>query len=313
MNYKHIQEVDFSKDFILPCKKDDLKSIEKFLPIKKPDFDGSFLSYQLIYGTNGNRIYLIGLGEEKNTSQIEACFQKLAFENSKNWENEIQFFAENLDAKAVQKAIIENGGNAEVFPVDLRNDAEIQSLIQFLQSKDRLDIVINNAGKSIRRPLTESLDRYHDFSRTMAINYEAPIKLMLALIPKLAKHNGHVVNVSAMNVLMAPAPYWAAYQASKSAFDQWVRSASPEMEYMGVHVSSVYLPLVRTRMIAPTKAYEKAPAMSPEHVAKIICRSLLKKKRTFKPWWSIFGEIGSVMFRRTWERSMRRQIRKKSH
>lgn len=214
---------------------------------------------------------------------------------------------------SVQKEIIKNAGNAEVFPVDLRNDDEIQSLIQFLKSKECLDIVINNAGKSIRRPLAESLDRYHDFSRTMAINYEAPVKLMLALLPKLSKGNGHVVNVSAMNVLMAPAPYWAAYQASKSAFDQWLRSASSEMEHMGVHVSSIYLPLVRTRMIAPTKAYEKAPAMSVDHVAKIICRSLLKKKRTFKPWWSIFGEMGSVLFRRTWERSMRRQIRKKSH
>lgn len=106
MKYKHIQELDASKDIILPCKKDDLKSIEKFLSIKKPDFDGSFLTYQLIYGKNGNRIYLLGLGEEKNAAQIEASFQKLAFETNKNWENEIQLYAENLDDKTVQKAII---------------------------------------------------------------------------------------------------------------------------------------------------------------------------------------------------------------
>lgn len=106
MNYKHIQKLDLSKDFILPCKKDSVETIKQFLPIENPDFDGSFLTYQLIYGKDGNRIYLVGLGEDKNTSQIEATFRKFAFETQKNWNSEIQLYAENLDDKAIQKAII---------------------------------------------------------------------------------------------------------------------------------------------------------------------------------------------------------------
>lgn len=106
MNYKHTQKLDLTKDFILPCKKDNLAAIQQFIPIEKPDFDGSFLSYQLIYGTNGNRIYLVGLGEDKNASQLEDSFRKFAFETQKYWNSEIQLYAENLDAKAVQKTII---------------------------------------------------------------------------------------------------------------------------------------------------------------------------------------------------------------
>ena len=211
---------------------------------------------------------------------------------------------------SIQNKIKSSGGTAEVFAADLRNDNEIQSLIHFLNHQSRLDVFINNAGKSIRRPLADSLDRYHDFSRTMAVNYEAPVKLMLALLPKLQENSGHIINVSAINVLMAPAPFWAAYQASKSAFDQWFRSAGPEIEHMGIATTTVYLPLVRTRMIAPTKAYDNMPAMSPDHVAKIIGKCILTRKRRYKPWWSFFGEIGSVLFRRIWELSARIIVRK---
>lgn len=208
----------------------------------------------------------------------------------------------------VKKKIVESGGVAEVFVADLRNDDEIESLIEFLKNQERLDYFVNNAGKSIRRPLLESLDRYHDFSRTMAINYEAPVKLMLALLPKIKENSGHIINTSAINVLMAPAPYWAAYQASKTAFDQWFRCAIPEIEKLGVNTTTIYLPLVKTRMITPTKAYEKLPAMKPNHVAKIICKCMITKKRVHKPWWSFFGELGSVVFRKTWEWYTRKQV-----
>jgi len=209
---------------------------------------------------------------------------------------------------SIKQNITKKGGNATLFVADLRNDDEIQSLIQFLHQQSRIDFFINNAGKSIRRPLIESLNRYHDFSRTMAINYEAPVKLTLALLPKLKQHSGHIINISALNVLMAPAPYWAAYQASKSAFDQWFRSFGPEIEQLGVSTTSIYLPLVRTRMITPTKKYNKMPAMMPNHVAKIICKYMIHKKRTYKPWWSFTGIFGSVLFRKICEWAFRKQI-----
>lgn len=199
-----------------------------------------------------------------------------------------------------------------IFPVDLTNDEQIQNLINELSKlPDGIDVFINNAGKSIRRPMFESLERFHDFERTMSLNYFAPVKLMLALIPILQKNKGHVINVSAVNVLLIPAPFWTAYQSSKTAFDQWFRCAAPEIEAADISTTSVYLPLVRTRMIEPTAEYKNAPAMSPDHVAKIVCRSIYARRKIFKPWWLIFGQIASVIFRRPAEFFMESWVRKK--
>jgi leucyl aminopeptidase len=106
MKYTNIQQIDTTKDFILPCKKGELKSIQQFSPIENPDFDGSFSTHQLLYGTTGNRIYLVGLGEDKNASQLENTFQKFAFETQKYWGEEIQFFADNLNDDAILKSVI---------------------------------------------------------------------------------------------------------------------------------------------------------------------------------------------------------------
>jgi len=145
----------------------------------------------------------------------------------------------------------------------------------------------------------------------MAINYFAPVQLLLSLIPILKRNKGHIINVSTVNVLLVPFPYWAAYQASKSAFDTWFRSVAPELNAMGIATSSVYLPLVKTRMILPTKAYQKLPAMSPEHVAKIICRLICTRKRKYRPWWMLPGQFASIMFRGIWETAVPAVLKKK--
>ena len=199
-----------------------------------------------------------------------------------------------------------------ILPVDLTNDEQIENLLNELKSlPNGIDVFINNAGKSIRRPLFESLERFHDYQRTMSLNYFAPVRLMLGLIPILQKTQGHVINISAVNVLLIPAPFWTAYQSSKTAFDQWFRCAAPELAAAHIAATDIYLPLVRTRMIAPTAEYNNAPAMSPEHVAKIICVSIYTRRRIFKPWWLIFGQIASVIFRRPSEIFMDSWVKKK--
>lgn len=106
MTYKYSKTLDTSKDFILPCRKDQLDVVKEFLPIEKPDFDGSFSTYLLLYGKAGNRIYLVGLGEEKHSSQLESTFQKLAFDTKKNWNKSIQVYAEDLNEDEIRKATI---------------------------------------------------------------------------------------------------------------------------------------------------------------------------------------------------------------
>ncbi|WP_215114593.1 SDR family NAD(P)-dependent oxidoreductase [Exiguobacterium sp. s70] len=185
-----------------------------------------------------------------------------------------------------------------VFPADLRNEEERKGLLAFLhQLTNGLDVVVSNAGISINRPIAQSLDRYHDFTRTMALNYFAPVQLLLSLIPMLAKNNGQIINVSSINVLLFPIPYWAAYQASKTAFDTWLRSAEPELKVKNIYTTSIYLPLVRTPMIKPTIAYQSSPAMSPVHVAEMIGHALYTKRKVYKPWWLILGQWASVVFR----------------
>lgn len=204
---------------------------------------------------------------------------------------------------AMKKEIESKAATATIFRADLRNKEEIEGLLILLhQLPDGLDFIVSNAGKSIRRSINDSLDRYHDFTRTMAINYFAPVQLLLSVIPLLQKNQGQIINISTVNVLLIPFPHWSAYQASKSAFDTWFRSNAPELNTMGITTTSIYLPLVRTPMILPTPAYRKMPAMSAEHAAEIICKTMYTRKRTYKPWWLIWGQWASLLFRPIWER-----------
>jgi short-subunit dehydrogenase len=199
---------------------------------------------------------------------------------------------------AVKETIELRGSCADIFPCDLTNVAEVDVLIERLhQLPNGIDIFINNAGKSIRRSIFDSLDRLHDFTRTMNLNYFGPVQLLLPLIPMLVARKGHIINISAVNVLTIPAPKWAAYQASKTAFDQWFRSVGAELNGCGVGTTSIYLPLVKTRAIAPTKAYQHMPAMLTDEVAKLVCMAINSRKRTYAPWWLIWGQLASILLR----------------
>lgn len=215
---------------------------------------------------------------------------------------------------ALKKDIEMQCAEVIVFAVDLRDQAENEKLLAFLhQLPNGLDIIVSNAGHSIKRSLHQSLDRYHDVTRTMAINYFAPVQLLLSLIPLIEQKQGQIINISSVNPLLHPLPHWAAYQASKSAFDVWFRSVAPELNMMGISTSTIYFPLVRTPMILPTAAYSKMPAMSAEDAAKVICNRLYTKRKVYKPWWLIFGQLASLVCRGYLEYSIPRRLRKKEH
>lgn len=199
-----------------------------------------------------------------------------------------------------------------VFPADLRKEEEINAFLKYIHDEfSPLDIVVNNAGHSIHRSIFQALDRYHDFKRTMKINYLAPVQLLLSVIPILAKRQGQIINVSTVNVLLFPFPEWSAYQASKAAFDTWFRSVSPELKAANIDTTSIYFPLVRTAMIEPTTAYKNMPAMDPVQAAKMICKAMYTKQKMYKPWWLFLGELFSVAFRRPLEWALDRSYKKR--
>ncbi|WNQ10366.1 SDR family NAD(P)-dependent oxidoreductase [Paenibacillus aurantius] len=203
---------------------------------------------------------------------------------------------------ALQQELGTDSSPISVYPADLRDPAALAGLLAYLHElPGGLDIVVSNAGHSIRRPIRESLDRYHDFTRTMALHYLAPVRLLLSVLPLLERNGGQVVSVSTVNVLLLPVPHWAAYQASKAAFDTWLRSAGPELARIGVAATSLYFPLVRTPMILPTEAYRRWPAMSSRQAARLIGRCLYTRRRVWKPWWLFPGQLASVLLRWAWE------------
>lgn len=213
---------------------------------------------------------------------------------------------------ALKRSIERHSAKVSVYRADLRDREQMDALVAYLkQLPNGLDDIVSNAGHSIKRSITDSLNRQHDFTRTMAINYFAPVQLLLGTIPLLARNQGHIIQISTVNTLLLPIPEWAAYQSSKSAFDTWFRSTAPELNVMGISTTTIYLPLVRTPMIEPTEAYQHMPAMSAQHAAHLIAKSMYTRKRTIKPWWIIGGQWASLLFRGIWERRAPVRLRKR--
>jgi len=190
--------------------------------------------------------------------------------------------------KEVCSNINKKGGNAIYFVGDLREKETTKKLLDLLKKENILvDVFVNNAGKSIRRSVYESIDRFHDFTRTMDLNYYAPVELILFLLSGLSKRKGQIINISSIIVLLPSIPLWSAYQASKGAFHIWFTSIKPELNLKGVATNNIYLPLVKTRMIAPTKNFNNLPAMDPEQAMRIISNSIIKRNYNYKPWWIV--------------------------
>ena len=172
------------------------------------------------------------------------------------------------------------GGTALVFPCDLADMDDIDRMAgEVLESRGAVDILINNAGRSIRRSIARSYDRFHDYQRTMQLNYFGPVKLILDLLPAMRETGrGHIINISSIGV-QTNTPRFAAYVASKAALDAFSRSISSEIIDDGVHITTVYMPLVRTPMIAPTKIYDRFPTLSPEEAGEMIVDAIRKRPK----------------------------------
>jgi len=164
------------------------------------------------------------------------------------------------------------------YSADIADMADCDRFVQLLiDNHGGVDFLINNAGRSIRRAIESSYDRFHDYERTMQLNYFGCLRVTMGFLPGMVeKRKGHVVNISSIGVL-TNAPRFSAYVASKAALDAWTRCASSEFADQGITFTTINMPLVRTPMIAPTKIYNNVPTLSPEEAADMIAQACIFK------------------------------------
>jgi NAD(P)-dependent dehydrogenase (short-subunit alcohol dehydrogenase family) len=205
--------------------------------------------------------------------------------------------ARTLEKLEEAKAEIEAaGGTAYVYSCDLSDFDAIGKLVEdLLADHPRIDMLVNNAGRSIRRSVALSYDRFHDYERTVRLNYLSPVKLMLGLLPHMRDQGGgHVVNVSSIGVQTNP-PRFSAYVGSKAALDAFTRVASSETIGDNVTFTTIHMPLVRTPMIAPTKMYDSFPTITPEEAADMVCEAIRAKPKQINTRLGTFGEVAYAL------------------
>jgi NAD(P)-dependent dehydrogenase (short-subunit alcohol dehydrogenase family) len=210
---------------------------------------------------------------------------------------EVLLIARTPEKLEETKAEIEDaGGTAHIHQCDLSNLEDVERMAnEVLDQHGRVDVLVNNAGRSIRRSVELSYDRFHDFERTMQLNYFGALRLILSLLPSMRKRSegrkgGHIINISSIGV-QTHTPRFSAYVASKAALDAWSRCVASEVIDDGVHITTIYMPLVRTPMIAPTKMYDAFPTITPDDAAEMITRAMINKPKKVATRLGNFGEL----------------------
>ncbi len=201
--------------------------------------------------------------------------------------------ARGADKLAETKKEIEGlGGTAVAYPADISDLASCDALVQrVLKEQGGCDYLINNAGRSIRRGILNSFDRFHDYERTMQLNYFGAIRLIMGFLPKMIEQKrGHIINISSIGVL-SNAPRFSAYVASKSALDSFSACAASELIDKNINFTTINMPLVRTPMIAPTRMYENVPTLSPEEAAGLVADAIVRKPVRIATRLGVFGAV----------------------
>jgi NAD(P)-dependent dehydrogenase (short-subunit alcohol dehydrogenase family) len=199
------------------------------------------------------------------------------------------------DAARLERTLAEVralGATAVAIRADLADPAEVRGLVAELErGAETVDVLVNNAGLSIRRPVERSLDRPEDFERLLSVNYLGPLRLVLALLPgMLERGRGHIVDVSTIGV-QTGAPNFSGYVASKAALDHFARALMLELGRRPIRITTVHMPLVRTPMIEATAVYEAFPALAAQQAARRIGRALIRRPVRISPRWSTLLEL----------------------
>ncbi|EXI73303.1 MAG TPA: SDR family oxidoreductase [Candidatus Accumulibacter phosphatis] len=198
--------------------------------------------------------------------------------------------AKTLDE--VRKEFENDGLRLITHAVDVADPQQCEAFVKFMNEEHGgIDILVNNAGRSIRRGIENSFDRFHDFERTMEVNYFGALRLTMGFLPgMIAKRKGQVINISSIGVL-TNAPRFSAYVASKAAMDAWARCAASEFADRGIEFTTINMPLVKTPMIAPTKLYDQVPTLTPDEAADMIVEAIIHKPVRIATRLGIFGAL----------------------
>ncbi|WP_045760758.1 SDR family oxidoreductase [Xanthomonas albilineans] len=203
---------------------------------------------------------------------------------------------------AARDAMNAKGGKVFAYTADLSDLDECDRLLKtVLQAHGRVDVLINNAGRSIRRSIELSYDRFHDFERTMQLNYFGSLRLIMGVLPGMtARRKGHIINVSSIGVL-ANSPRFSAYVASKAALDAWSRCAQGELSSKGISFTTVNMPLVKTPMIAPTKMYDNVPTLSVDEAADLMVKAIIERPSRVATRLGIFAALVNALAPKAYE------------
>ena len=184
----------------------------------------------------------------------------------------------------VEAEVAAAGGTAYPCPCDLTDLDQVDVLVsKVLDRHGHVDVLVNNAGMSIRRKVRHSVDRFHDFERPMQLNYFAAVRLTMGLLPAMVeRESGQVVNISSWAAVLRPARF-SGYAASKAALEAWSDCVQGEVLGDGVVFTNVHMPLVRTPMIAPTKLYHRLPALTVDQAANVVCDAVVSRSRRVTP------------------------------
>ena len=199
-------------------------------------------------------------------------------------------------------AMKKDGGKVFAYTADLADMASCDALVkQVLADHGHVDVLINNAGRSIRRSIEASYDRFHDFERTMQLNYFGSIRLIMGFMPTMTqRRKGHIINISSIGVL-ASSPRFSAYVASKAALDAFSRCAQGELSGKGISFTTINMPLVKTPMIAPTKMYDSVPTLSPEEAADLLVKAIIEKPSRIATRLGIFSALVNAVAPKAYE------------
>ena len=191
-----------------------------------------------------------------------------------------------------RRTVQADGHDVVTFPVDLASAEECDRMTRWLIDEyGGVDVLVNNAGRSIRRGIESSFERFHDVERTMQLNYFGAVRVTMGVLPKMIeRRRGHIVNISSIGVL-TNAPRFSAYVASKAALDAWTRCAASEFADVGITFTTINMPLVRTPMIAPTRLYQNVPTLSPDEAADLVSQAIVYKPVRIATRLGIAGQV----------------------